>query len=54
MKKLLPNPAKLLPKVSIAIIAASPDCYNTTNGKIAIKYKRRNRVSRVVSVEFVQ
>lgn len=29
------------------------DYYDTANGRIAVKYRRQNKVSRVVSVEFV-
>lgn len=33
---------------------AMSDYYDTTDGRIAVKYERRNGVSRVVSVDFVQ
>lgn len=33
---------------------AMSDYYDTANGRIAVKYKRQNKVSRVVSVEFVR
>lgn len=33
---------------------AMSDYYNTADGKIAVKYERRNGLSRVVSVEFVR
>jgi hypothetical protein len=32
---------------------AMSDYYDTANGRIAVKYERRNKVSRVVSVQFV-
>lgn len=30
------------------------DYYSTINGRIAVKYKRKNNISRVISVEFVR